>query len=87
VSQILAAAARPADQDSGELAQDRVLVRRPPEGGWRKIPDIPLGRYVASRLKRRTDKGISAAQTMRARIGKVRQNTTADGRERRSKWR
>jgi hypothetical protein len=87
VSQILAAAAGPADQDAEELAQDRVPVRPRPGDRWRKIPDIPLGLYVASRLKRRSDKGISAAQTMQARIGKVLRDTTADGLERRRKWR
>jgi hypothetical protein len=84
--QQLAAAAGPAGGNAGALVQDRV-PRRPRQGDrWRKLPDVPLGSYVASRLQRRIDAGSSATETEQARIGKIRRSTNTDGRQRRRKW-
>lgn len=75
--QLLAAALGPLDEDAAALVQDRVTRRRHGErkDGWRKRPDEQLGLHVAATLKRRADKGISAAETEQARIVKVLRNT------------
>jgi hypothetical protein len=75
--QLLAAALGPVDEDTAALVQDRVTRPRHGERGdrWRKVPDEQLGLHVAASLKRRADKGISAAETEQARIAKVLRNT------------
>lgn len=83
VRQELAAAAGPADEDTGAFVQDRVLPRPRQGSRWRKMPDVPLGSYVASRLQRRINKGISDPGTEQARITKIRRSTTTDGSEHR----
>jgi hypothetical protein len=61
-----------------ETDLDDRLTRTRRGSRWRKSPDEQLGLYVASRLKRRMDKGVSAAHTEQARIEKVRRNTRVD---------
>jgi hypothetical protein len=86
VRQHLAAAAGPASEHAGLLAQDHVCGRPRPGDGWRKKPDVPLSRYVASRLQRRIGTAISAAGTERASIAKIGRCAAADGRRRRRRW-
>lgn len=83
--QQLSAAVGPVDE-SVEMALDERLARARRGNRWRKSPDAQLGLYVADRLARRADKGISAPQTEQARIDKVRRSTEVDGLELRQKW-
>ncbi|HZG43089.1 MAG TPA: hypothetical protein VEY93_09015 [Longimicrobium sp.] len=40
---------------------DDMFVARISRKSWRKLPDAPLGAYVAARLSRRADDGMNAA--------------------------
>ena len=83
--QQLAAAAGAVDERAGELAGERVASTRP--GQWRKIPDVPLGVYVAGVLARRVRKGVSMESVERIRIENIRHNTVLDGTvHRESRW-
>ena len=83
--QQLAAAAGAVDERAGELAGERVASTRP--GQWRKIPDVPLGVYVAGVLARRVRKGVSMESVERIRIENIRHNTVLDGTVHRdSRW-
>jgi hypothetical protein len=77
---LLAAGTGPVDEDVEMLLDERVTRRRRRDY-WRKCPDTPLGLHVASSLKRRVDRGMSAAGTERARIEIILRNTSIDGME------
>jgi hypothetical protein len=84
--QQLAAALGPVDEVV-ETGVDERLARARRGSRWRKFPDAQLGLYVAGKLAKRVDKGISAARTEQARIEKVLRNTEIDGLELRRKRR
>jgi len=44
---------------------------------WQKVPDVPLGEIVESRLRRRMRMGINDAVSAEARIEKVRRRSRA----------
>lgn len=46
---------------SALAGHDDVFVARISRKSWQKLPDAPLGAYVAARLNRRTDDGMNAA--------------------------
>ena len=83
--QQLSAALGAVDEDV-EVDLDDRLTRTRRGIHWRKAPDEQLGVYVANRLKRRLDMGISAAHTEQARIEKVSRNTRVDGLGKRRNW-
>lgn len=83
--QQLSAALGPVDEVV-EADLDERLARARRGSRWRKLPDTPLGLYVASTLAVRARKGISEARTEQVRIEKVRRNTEVDGLQLRRKW-